>query len=143
VRAAGDDPFDPDHLWEPWPPLDENAALIGAFSVVVLVGAGALLARSVRSGRTGRSCAAQVLILVALGIWLGAGYAIVTNGVTGANIGGGLVLLITPVVVVGAVGLVVAIGITSQSTPSDAAPQDDGAEPQGPHDQDHREDVGR
>lgn len=115
---ASEDAFDPDYLWEPWPPLEDNAALIGIVSLVVFACAGAVVAVAVRQGRTAPSFLAQVLVMVALGIWLGAGYRIVTDGVSGANIGGGLVLLMTPIVVLAALALVVAIGIHRRRRPA-------------------------
>jgi hypothetical protein len=112
--VSTEDPPDPDYLWEPWLPLAENTTLVGAISAVVFVGALGVFASAVRSGRAKRPLAAQVAVMSGFAMWLGAGYGIVTDGVTGANIGGGGVLLLTPVVALFTLALVGGIALAER-----------------------------
>jgi hypothetical protein len=108
------DPPDPDYLWEPWLPLAENTTLVGAISAVVFVGALGVFASAVRSSQAKRPLAAQVAVMSGFAMWLGAGYGIVTDGVAGANIGGGGVLLLTPVVALFTLALVGGIALAER-----------------------------
>jgi hypothetical protein len=112
--VSTEDPSDPDYLWEPWLPLAENATLVGAISAGVFVCALGVFAAAVRSGQAKRSLAAQVAVMSGFALWLGAGYGIVTDGVTGANIGGGGVLLLTPFVALFTLALVGGIGLAGR-----------------------------
>jgi hypothetical protein len=112
--VSTEDPSDPDYLWEPWLPLAENATLVGAISAGVFVGALMVFAAAVRSGQAKRPLAAQVAVMCGFAMWLGAGYGIVTDGVTGANIGGGGVLLLTPVVALFTLALVGGIALAGR-----------------------------
>lgn len=91
-----------DYLWHPVAPLVDNAVVIGAVSAAVLLASATTLVRA-------RHAEATTPVLVAAGVvavygaWLGFGYRVMTAGVMGANIGGGMFMLATPVI-----GLVVA-----------------------------------
>ncbi len=119
-QLATEDPPYPDYLWQPWPPLDEHAVLIGVLSLAVFACAVVGIAWALRQRRVRPTLVAQVAVLAAFAAWLGGGYRIVTDGVTGANIGGGLVLLATPIVAFMAVALVVIIGVAAHSSSNQA-----------------------
>jgi uncharacterized membrane protein len=83
----------------------------------VLVIAAAVLAAARRSGSVRPPFLTQVVILVLFAAWLGAGYRVATAGVIGANIGGGLFLLVTPVVAVVAFVSVAALAVRAGRNP--------------------------
>lgn len=113
-RAYGPEPADPDHLWQPWPPLADHQSAVGVVSLVAFVVASAGLLAASRAGRLRTLVAARVLVLAALAAWLGMGYRVLTAGVTGANIGGGGVLLLTPLVIVLVAVVEVALAIRAR-----------------------------
>ncbi len=84
----------PDHLLRPIPLTSAQESSIG-WSATVLLGLSILVLVGLhRSGR--RVDRTQLLVvapLLALGLFLGVGYRIMTAGVVGANIGGGGVIL--------------------------------------------------
>ena len=92
---------DLDHLWEP-PQLSAGAErTIGVVSTLVVLAGVALLVVGRRRGRVAPRLLAMVGLLAAYGAALGAGYRVLTAGVIGANIGGGLVLLALPLLGLG------------------------------------------
>lgn len=100
-----------DYLWRPWAFLSEHETVVGVVSVVVFLVAGAALVAARRAGRMPAPLLAQVIVLTLFAAWLGLGYRVLTAGVTGANIGGGGVLLLTPVFALLSVVLVVVLAI--------------------------------
>lgn len=105
------DSYGADYLWRGWVLLDEHAQSIGVASMVVFVVAGSALLVAVRAGRLRAPLPAQSIVLTLLAAWLGFGYRVVTAPVTGANIGGGMVLLATPVFVLVAAALVIGMRV--------------------------------
>lgn len=99
---------DPDYLWRPWWFLDEHGTTIAVVASVVFVVAGAALRRARLDGRLPDPAPAQVAALALFAVWVGVGYRGVTFGVNGANIGGGMVVLVTPVLAVVTIAFVVA-----------------------------------
>jgi hypothetical protein len=110
-RLTRPEPFDPDYLWRPWPLLNDNEALIGVVSTIVFVVTGAALVASRRNGRVPLFLLAQVVVLSAFAAWLGLAYRAATAGVTGANIGGGMALLLTPVLALVSAALVAGLAL--------------------------------
>jgi hypothetical protein len=100
-----------DYLWRPSPFLTEHGTVVGIVSVTVFLAAGAGLIAARRAGRVPPPRLAQVVVLTAFAAWLGLGYRVVTAGVVGANIGGGGVLLLTPVLALISVVLVVGLAM--------------------------------
>lgn len=102
------EPVDPDYLLHPWGFLDQHEATLGLVSLFVFVVTGAVLVWARRTGCLAKPLPAQVIAMSLFAAWLGFGYRIMTTGVTGANIGGGGVILVTPVLALVTVGFVVA-----------------------------------
>lgn len=108
------EPIEPryaDYLWRPWRFLNEHETAIGVVSTVVCVVTGVALVAARRAGRMPPPLLAQVIILAVVASWLGLGYRVMTSGVSGANIGGGGVWLMTPVFAVVAVAWVLGLAI--------------------------------
>lgn len=85
--------------------------------MVAFVVAGAVLLRARRVGRMPAGPLAQVAVLALFAAWLGASYRVLTAGVIGANIGGGLVMLVTPVVAALTLAVVVALRLWRRPPP--------------------------
>ena len=102
---------DPDYLWRPWWFLDEHGTAIALIASVVFLVAGAALARACREGRLPDPAPAQVAALTVFAVWLGIGYRGATFGVNGANIGGGMAILVTPVLAIMTIAFVLAKSI--------------------------------
>ena len=102
---------DPDYLWEPpaWP--EGTVRAVGALAVSVAV-AGALgLAHLRRRSALPPAVLPVTALLGVAGATVALGYRVVTAGVGGANIGGGLVLLFGPPFVLGLVVAAIVIGV--------------------------------
>lgn len=83
-----------DYLWEP-PDLSDGDRRTIAIGSAVAVAAGAfVLIEGLRSGTIRRRWVGVVVPLAALSTYAGLTYSVATAPVTGANIGGGLLLLI-------------------------------------------------
>lgn len=67
--------------------------------------------RSTSSAADSRSTPRSGVVLAVLASWLGFGYRVMTAGVIGANIGGGVVLLMTPILGLVTVASVAGLGI--------------------------------
>lgn len=124
VDGFGDQPVsgDRDYMWRRWTVLDDHQAAVGVVAVIGMAVASTILSRARTDGRLLAPALAQVVVLSLFAAWLGAGYHVVTDGVTGANIGGGLVLLITPVFAVSTLAVVAGLSLRSrlrQARPSD------------------------
>lgn len=108
------EPIEPryaDYLWRPWSLLEEHETVVGAVSLIVFVITGAALAAARRAGRMPAPRLAQVTVLALFAAWVGLGYRVTTAAVGGANIGGGGVILLTPVLALVSVALVVGLGM--------------------------------
>ncbi len=102
------------YVWRPWPFLTEHEAVIGVVSMIVFVVAGAALVAKVWNGQVPGFLVAQVGVLAAFAAWLGFGYRVMTAGVSGAQLGAGLVTLATPVFALVTVALVVGLAMTGR-----------------------------
>lgn len=102
---------DPDHLWRPVPMLDEHRTAIGVVSVVSFVAAEMALARARLNGDLPAPRLGQLTVLTFFGAWIGFAYGVATAPVVGANIGGGMALLVTPVFAALALALVAGLQI--------------------------------
>lgn len=99
------DPNHADYAMRP-PPLSGSAELcLGAAASVVALVALAALAVATRRGLVARRWWGFVLPLVAIGVFAGIGYRVMTAAVIGANIGAGLVIVFSPFVVIPALAL--------------------------------------
>jgi hypothetical protein len=96
--ALANDISEPDYMVEPIEALVDARWLILGVALMVAAAAAASLLRSARRGATVRL--GVVAPLVGIGVAIGAGYAVVTAPVIGANIGGGMVMMGLPVAVV-------------------------------------------
>lgn len=111
------DPTDADYLWRSNQVLIDNEAAIGRASLAVGLLSAFTLALLYSRDRIKGHTLAQVGVLSAFAVWLGALYRVVTAGVIGANIGGGMMLLGTPVVAIATIALVFIIRIRSATKP--------------------------
>ena len=111
------DPTDADYLWRSNQVLIDNEAAIGRASLAVGLLSAFTLALLYSRDRIKGHTLAQVGVLSAFALWLGALYRVVTAGVIGANIGGGMMLLGTPVVAIATIALVFIIRIRSATKP--------------------------
>jgi uncharacterized membrane protein YfcA len=103
VGDLSEDVTDPDYLFHPLP-LGPGAELaIGLAATVVALGAVVVLAVAARRRQVDRRWLAVLGPLLAAGALCGFGWRILTAGVGGANIGGGMVLLFGPWIVLGLV----------------------------------------
>ncbi|MEM7140456.1 MAG: hypothetical protein AAF548_05425 [Actinomycetota bacterium] len=94
LAGAWGEPLGDDHLIEPWLTGEARGVVGRAGLAVALLGAAATWrTRPEAWGAWGPPT-------TLLAVWSGATYGVVTGPVVGANIGGGLMLLATPVVVV-------------------------------------------
>jgi len=105
------EPRDADYLWRPWVLLSEYETLIGVASVIVFLVTCTALVAARRNGRVPPPLLAQIVVLTLLTAWLGLGYRVMTAGVIGANIGGGGVMLLTPIVALVSVASVAVLAI--------------------------------
>lgn len=100
---------DPDYMLRPIDLSSETSWAVGFVATAAcLVGAAAAVLLT-RSGCCGRRLVAVLVPWWVLAVYLGLGYRIVTAGVIGANIGGGLFVLTSFVVVPFAIGSSVAV----------------------------------
>ncbi|MDH6218232.1 hypothetical protein [Streptomyces pseudovenezuelae] len=83
-----------DYTYGPSPVTDGIAALIGAFALVLVAAAGALLVRAADRGALDRRWWGVLAPLVVAGLIVGVGLRILTAGVIGANIGAGLTIVL-------------------------------------------------
>ncbi len=99
-----------DHLWHPpsWSERDVRAVGVAA-AIVALAGLGVLV-RAARRRELPRVVAVIDGLLVVAGLVVALGSRVLTAGVTGANIGGGMVLMFGPPLVA---GLLVAATVTA------------------------------
>lgn len=91
------------HLWGP---LDEMVGIPRRWMVVLGI---AILVASWRFRRAlglDRVGTMTVVVVLGVGVWLGATFAVTTAPSVGANIGGGAMLLFTPLVLLVGLGLV-------------------------------------
>jgi hypothetical protein len=96
--ALANDITDPDYMLEPSETLVDNRWLILGVTVVVAVGCVVALVRLASRGATVNF--GVVAPVVGIGVAIGGGYAVVTAPVIGANIGGGMVMMGLPILVV-------------------------------------------
>lgn len=82
-----------DHMVQPIDPPRWVAALLGEGSPIGTAAAAIVLLRLIRQGRAAPGWAAALAAFAAAGVLVGIGYRIVTAGVGGANIGGGLFVM--------------------------------------------------
>jgi len=83
-----------DHLVQPLKISSGAETLIGLLSTAVVVAACAVLLRPGSAPRRDRRLLAVLLPLLVAGVFLGCGWRVLTAGVVGANIGGGLLELV-------------------------------------------------
>jgi hypothetical protein len=95
-----------DYLWHPWEWLLVHEDLVGVMSTLVFVAAGVALVVARRRSEATPSTLAAVAVAALFAAWLGLGYRVLTAGVNGANIGGGGILLLTPLFAVVTLALV-------------------------------------
>ena len=93
------DLVDPDYLVAPLSLTASAETMIGLMSIIAVAVGAAVLMRAVRLGSLGRQWVAAVAPFAALAAFAGGVYAIATAPTIGANIGGGLVIMASPVVV--------------------------------------------
>ena len=108
---SGPEPPDADYLWRPWPFLNEHETAVGVVSTFMFVVTGRALVVGRRPRRMSALLFAQVLTVALFAAWLGLAYGVITDGVTGANIGGGFVMLVTPVFALATVAMVVGLAL--------------------------------
>jgi hypothetical protein len=95
----------PDSMVRPWRALTENDSAVGLVAGLILLG---VAVGVILTFRAHRLTAGQLVWLGAgalLGAWAGLAYRVMTAEVVGANIGGGMVLIATPVIFAVIVGL--------------------------------------
>lgn len=111
---GGIDPWS-DYIVEP-PVLDPAVGTALAWVAPALaLGSLVVLVRAGQLGRLRRSAAWTIAILVVAAVLAAAGLLVLTAGTTGANIGGGLVLLTAPVVLVGTLVAVTAVQLADRA----------------------------
>ncbi len=99
----------PDFMVRPMELSAGTTRAVGLVATALCISGLASAVQLTRSGGRGRRLVAVLLPLFALAAYLGLGYRITTAGVTGANIGGGLFVFSSFVVVPIAIGASVAI----------------------------------
>ena len=99
---------DPDFFFRPVELSPGTSRAVGLVATALCASGLVSAVQLTRSGGTGRRLVAALVPLWALAAYVGLGYRITTAGVTGANIGGGLFLLSSFVVVPVAIGASVA-----------------------------------
>lgn len=109
------DPVGADYLWRPWTFVNEHETVIGVVSMVVWIVSGVALVLARRAGRVPAPLLAVVMVMALFASWLGLGYRVMTAGVIGANIGGGGVMLLTPVFAVVAIALVLGMALRASN----------------------------
>lgn len=98
MTASGVDPSDADY-WVSPPSLTGSTELgLGSGAAIVLLSAMAVLVVSTLRGRLSPRWWGFALPLVGLGLFIGWSFRVVTAGVYGANLGGGFVVLVSPIV---------------------------------------------
>lgn len=105
VGDTSENVADPDYMFQP-PDLSRGHELVlGGFAVGLTVAGIAVLILALAREVITREDLLPAVPLVFAGIFLGAAARIVTAGVIGANIGGGLIVLFGPFIVLGLVVL--------------------------------------
>ena len=94
---------DPDYMVRPLPLSRVAETAIGTTAAAIALAALVVVVRSARRHEVDRRWLAVLGPLVAAGVVCGFGWRVVTAGVIGANIGGGMVMLFAPWVVLGLV----------------------------------------
>jgi hypothetical protein len=94
-----EDVDDPDYLWEPVDVLIEQRLGLTALAHLIVAAAGFAYSRLRSRGETPPDDVIVPLLMI--GIVIGIGYSVVTAPTIGANIGGGLVIMGAPFVLVG------------------------------------------
>lgn len=105
LTESGVDPRDADHWISPPSLTEATERVLGLGAAIVLLIATAVLVVSTFRGRVLPRWWGFALPLVGIGVFAGWSFRVVTAGVYGANIGGGFVVLVSPIVV--AAGLAV------------------------------------
>jgi hypothetical protein len=82
-----------DYMVEPLPISSAAMTSLGLVSLALFVAVTAFLSSSWPSGPQRMRLSQWILLPTAVGVILGAGYRVVTAGVIGANIGGGMVIM--------------------------------------------------
>ena len=100
---------DPDFMFRPMDLSPGTSRAVGLVATAICIAGLVAAVQLTRSDGGGRRLVAVLLPLLALAAYLGLGYRITTAGVTGANIGGGLFMLTSFVVLPLAIGASVAI----------------------------------
>ncbi len=90
---------DPDFMVRPLPLSRAEEMAIGITATLIAVAATVVLVRSLAQRPADRRWLAVLVPLLAAGAVVGVGWRIVTAGVIGANIGGGLFMLVGPWIV--------------------------------------------
>ena len=104
----------PDYMWRPPSWSQAGVAAAGSVCVGVVVVAVAVLVRERRRQRLADATVATVLLVAFAGLAVGGGYRVLTAGVIGANIGGGLVLLFGTPLVVALLGVAAFVSIAAR-----------------------------
>jgi hypothetical protein len=100
---------DPDYLVRPIGLSPEASLAVGFVATAACIAGLAAAVQLTRSGGCGRRAVVVLVPWWVLAVYLGLGYRIMTAGVIGANIGGGLFVLTSFVVVPVAIGSSVAV----------------------------------
>ena len=98
VGDVSEDLRHPDHLFQPLSLSPAAETVIGVAASALALVAGILAGIGARSGEVRPRELLGAVPLVAAGAFLGLSHRVLTAGVGGANIGGGMVLLFGPVV---------------------------------------------
>ena len=106
-----------DYLFEPPSISRAIETSLGVGAVLAVAASAATLMWAHRRQGFSRRRVLSVVCLLLVGVIAGYGYRVLTAGVSGANIGGGLVLLFGPVMIIGLVIAAIALGVGQGKPP--------------------------